>query len=69
MWINLADPIGDGRAVGFDSDSLGGLNACCYWSSLQGGVGTAWSQFFTTGNQTDALNKGGTRSVRAVRAF
>jgi hypothetical protein len=71
MWINLADPIGDGRAVGFDADSLGGFSSTFYWSSSQSTSSSfhAWSQQFLNGVQSVPLLKTYTLRVRAVRAF
>jgi hypothetical protein len=69
MWKNLADPNGNGRADGFDSDSVGGFASSNYWSSSQYISNFAWFQYFGNGYQ-DVFNfKLYAAGVRAVRAF
>jgi hypothetical protein len=69
MWLNLADPLGDGRAVGFDTDSVGGFASDYYWSSSQVSASNAWAQEFVGGYQGDYYGKILPLRVRAVRAF
>jgi hypothetical protein len=69
MWTNLADPLGNGRAVGSDTDSVGGFASYGYWSSSQSSRYYAWYQHFKNGSQNDYYTKNTTFRVRAVRAF
>jgi hypothetical protein len=69
MWLNLADPLGDGRAAGLDTDSVGGFASNFYWSSSQWDDSHAWSQRFNDGLQYGTMLKVNTNGVRAVRAF
>jgi hypothetical protein len=69
IWLNLADPIGDGRDGEFDDDSLGGFSSNVYWSSSQNGTGNASGQSFGLGGQFDGYGKATSQRVRAVRAF
>ena len=48
--------------------AIGGFSTVLYWSSSEGGVDGAWSQFFSLGLQ-GSLFKSTTYSVRPVRAF
>ena len=61
MYLN----IGQGNALGLGN--IGGF-AGSYWSSTEFDFLTAWSQYFTNGNQY-SINKFYFISVRAVRAF
>jgi len=47
---------------------VGGFAADFYWSSSEGGAGTAWNQLFDGGSQANN-NKSNTDSVRPVRSF
>jgi hypothetical protein len=69
MWLNLADPLGDGRAVELDADSVGGFASAVYWSSSQLSDFNAWFQSFDDGLQNANFNKWSSLRVRAVRAF
>jgi hypothetical protein len=69
MWLNLADPLGDGRSGGSDTDSEGGFASTFYWSSSQYDSSLAWHQNFGVGNQDVGASKSTPLRVRAVRAF
>jgi hypothetical protein len=47
---------------------LGGFAAGDYWSATEGSNINAWSQSFENGSQ-NLSTRGGTRGVRAIRAF
>jgi hypothetical protein len=47
---------------------VGGFASDYYWSSTEGSNGSAWSQYFSNGEQYDD-SKLNLYTVRAVRAF
>jgi hypothetical protein len=58
--------IGQGQGIGVGN--VGNFDATFYWSSSEHNAGSAWHQFFFTGNQTTGFKTTSLR-VRAVRAF
>ena len=74
MWLNLADPDGNGRNSGpDDSNNLAGFGVESYWSSSEVAKSMAWVQSFFTGKQLggnkNANHKDKKYRVRAIRAF
>ncbi len=49
--------------------NIGGFATDWYWSSTEDSVYIAWLQLFTSGNQVNANKGGGSKPVRAIRAF
>ena len=48
---------------------VGGFASNYYWSSTENGSNSAWTQYFTNGNQSNYASKSNPGRVRAVMAF